>query len=1324
MDENQPDIDGLDTQGALALQKSVPNERDFVRKGGGRRALRVVGEPHPEGDDRLWDPDGRNFVETDNTIAPLFEALATGIDTVEGRVRLDRVYKRVAGPRHLRTILPTLIKTIETRRREGVSWLDVTDNLQINVPVDGTDAYFILADENGFTDASTNVIEGQEGENIATATGVVHTYDKIVGAAKVGLYEPIVGDAALVFARGKRKKDESLKQMAANPAKMMVRHLASKRDEQGIEKYPLNEAGERTFTRSIGVLPIGNSKVNVLAYSGKGKQRKGGVMVIGAARDEVTELQKKAGAGEIKYPDNYVEAEESTDLANGDDELPIPESPWVALKAIEAIFQMTSFSNTAVASLLEETDAEESSETLVTPRLDAYYMVLSIEGGNVERFWELLTDEGTGTDKIMLFKPVGGRELHFWTDGIKTPHDFEQEVAIFTRQMARITKTAGVSFKMSRSHEKALQLIPLPGGIQVDATGPSIVDGVRGITCLDGEEGNCVWVTESACASLGLVGKRAEFTTRIIKGKPFRGVVLKIDAEGNTSIREALFGREEALGKAQAFIRNLGQNGVALRVHKPEGAQERGYGESAILRAAETHARAEGFSDNQIVYLARGKKLFAELQEKTGHTVEELIETPQLLNDPVLLFLDTDSMAPEDAAQLDRFLTAMVGAKIGLIYTGAYHFRPGAILGDQYKGRELADDAEVGELSPEEAKNLVFQTRIDLTEADDERIAQLLKYEWMGRWNKPLVPRLLIHNFARAIYKRGDMLNLDEKIANQVWVGELSEMMDSAKLSEPQRLVLGVVAEIGFPVPAHRLSAMLHFSTDRILEALTQTDPAFLVAEGEGAERVYSPASDKIRNARLLVGKDKKAYHDFLVKNDFFREKEPLVDEKSLQRCNVELDHCLAYPTTCVNDRAVELVRLLGRYHASESRDFGAAYNVYHDFLAALEKHGLLKLGLILPAPLVLDLVWALTQTTYSKNLELAKLLTQSLQLPCTPDHHLQLLWRREGRMASVAPVDKLPALQEGHPFHALLLSINGLAAYFNTKNPTDHQHLDRCLRLEQQFELSAQEALVTESEIAPFTHFAFKGASLARRANAARIFERCAEVLRVDPSMEAGGLAYETLGRAAEDLKMRVLRDLVGLEATVTGMEPKNDFDQELLGEIYRFLADARKYLFPRPTQDEFTGTAGYFNRAKVSLANLDRPLPFARFDCVDVELNHAVMYVDRAIKESPVLNRETTWSDLESFEAIAERESHEAVKLAMLPYRYRFLIQRMNFTELKYRLLLRESREGDDTLRTGLEKKYRELNDQASRLYELINGKPQPNYFDIVFAPLMAKA
>lgn len=1299
--------------GGLPPDRSLANLKDntgevVANRGRVRDRLRVVGEPFPEGDERLFDLDGRHFVDEDSPIQPLFEALATQLDKEEGKARLERIYRKVAGAPHLRLLLPALIKEIEFRRREGMPWKEVTDHLHLRVPLDGH--ALILADENGFTALLTDMIDGEIGQNIETAAGVVRTSTGIINQTNARLVEPMMGDAALMLVKSAAQKVAVQEALAANPAPMTVEHLAGKKDEFGEDKYPLVD-GRRVFTRSVGIYPIGEDALHLVAYAGKGN-RKGGIMVVGEARDKVTQLQKDAGPGEtLDATEGWTDLRDIVGPDNIDD-LPMPKSPWVMLKTMEAVLQMTPYVRSSIPRLLDE--GEEDLESLVTPSLDAYYVVLELEGGDVENFWAHLVEEGTGSEKIHLFKPEGPRKLHFWTEGVSTPHDFEKEVAGFTRQVARMARAAGAKFKMSRGHEGALQRLPLPGGIQVDATGKSIVDTVRGISCLEGEE-DCVWVTESACETLGLVGQRAELTTRYIKGRPFRGIVLKIDAEGNTSIRENLLGREEQIAAVQTFVRSLGANGMALKIRKPVDAVDRGYGESAVLRAGDTFARSElGFKDDQIVYLARGKGLFVDLKRKTGHSKDELMENPQLLTEPVLLFLDAESLSAEDSVDLDRFLSAMLGAPIGLIYTGTYQFRPGAMMGEQYKGRELSAEREVGELTLEEAKTLVFQTRTDLTEADSDRVLQLLRDEWKGKWGKPLVPRLLIHNFARAIYKRGDMLNLTDAIVNRVWIGELSEMMDKAGLNEHQRTLLGAVAEIGFPVTVRELKGILRFASDRMLEVLTQTEPAFLVAEGEGAERRYRVATEQMRNARLIVAKDKQAIHAYLLRNNFLREERPEVSEASMARCDIEFEHALAYAESCKNPRTVELVRRLGRYHASQKGGFAAAYHVYSSFMEALQRHHIPVDAEFLSADILADLVWAFTQTGNTKDLAYVQQLLAAAKvagIDCP-----ELRWRENFRTKFLSPVDKMDELGAENAMVPVLAELEKFNDFFQTET-VDHKELVRCVRLASMFDASAEQ----EGEANPISRLAFKGASLSRRANAARIMSRLVGILRRQKPEGYEALAVK-LSQEALAYKLQILQDLVSIEADLVTTTPDSSFNEELVAETARFVAYVRKYLHGVPNDEEFELTQVNFARAEGILSDLERPLPFAGFDSADVRLNMESIYWESQVTNSEyAVDRTSMMAILDGKESEARGFLNEAVKLGMMPYRYRLTLQVLNWLQTKLRLLKRFPQAGDEAIIARLDSEYQDLSSKSARLLKQLTGENQPDYYVKYFRPLM---
>lgn len=1283
VDKNIDEI-GIDPGASTARRLDAPLSTDLVdRRAVARQSLRLV-EPLTE-EERLailTDPLGPEIGERGSVSQRLFEHIAM-MEEAEAREYLERVYRNVAAPLHLRAVLPAISAELERRKLAGVSWGDLTEALAVEVPLDG---YAVtVVDANGYTAC---LLEGDYHEKLATAGAITDAFNRVAERMGASLIEPVVGDAGIFLTFTAQQQAELERELAQLHIPMKVRSLRERKYPNGSDKYPVDSAtGERSFTLSTGIHPM-TQGLKVLAYGGKGNRR-GGVIVQGRARDEAVELQKHANPGETLRHGSFGE---SAPLPAWRGEPSLPSSNLIAIKLIEALLQMSSYSEAALAALLDGTETES-----ITPRLEAYYVVLSLEDGNVEAFWDRFIHEGTGTDHLVLFKPVGARELHFWSRDVQDPRQFQRAFEAFVRQIKAMAKAAGCSIKLGLGHEQALDLLRLPGSFQVDATGAVIVGTVRAVTALHGREGDSLNVDKSACAALGL--RRVEMTTRYIKGESYQGVHLSIEEEGGLSIPEPLVGREKELAALHDFVDRLGENGVAIQVRKSESASEGGYGESALLRATERYAREErAFGDNQVVGLGSGADLFTDLEGKLGHSAPELMEHPDLLTQPTLLFWDADAVSSEDAARVDRFLFAMSGAPLGLVYCGAYQFRPEAMMGAQYQGRALSATLELEPLSEDEALELVLQTRTDLDESNGARIRQLLR-EWKG----PFTPRLLIHNFSAALIVRGANCFLDTTLLGQVWTGELAHILDAANLDEDDRTVLGIVAEIGLPIS---LTELTDFSPKlpwfKSLQKLVGHGLLKVVGE-EGVQR-FVPAEARIRKSRLLARQYAPAIRKHLMRENFFRREEDL-ERTDDERSPIELEHALGHAETCGDTRTFDLVFHLGRIYLNTKKDFGAAYELYHHFLQTCAMHGVdLK---TLPQELVHDLVWVLTQTKDKKDIAYVGALL-AVQERLSPE----LFWRAHGH---------LPMLPSDTSYAELMGRLKSVSDDLEARGVVRHRELESVLRLETSFVVSGSLAKEEHGSVA-LLPVAFSAAALSRIAYASRLFSRLAREVAEKMPDETG--LVESLRSVATECGLDAHTRLGGLKAELVFMEVSTDLDQELRAEILRSLLDTHKYLSPTPGDEEMKQIHGYHEKAARSFEKLERPVRSASLDAFDVYCNAAALHWQRKLPLPDVFEGEVEdtaskeddgviWATLEDYESKVRVQLGHSIRDALLPLRYRLTLQLMNFIQLKMRLLKRIFAPEHKLLFEKLHAEYAALVRDSARLYQFLAQETQPDYY-----------
>lgn len=1216
------------------------------------------------------------------------------LDPLEIRRQLEAIYQKVAAPLHLRPFLHALIQELEARRLSGAEWKGINDGIKLEVPLEG---YAItVVDANGYTAC---LLEGNDQERLTTAAALTTAFHECIQEVGAVLLEPVVGDAAKILTFN---ADQQARLEAAL-GKLRIPMTVTKLSQAHPDKYPIDPlTGKPSFTLSIGKSPAGKG-LRGLAYAGKGNRR-GGVFVQGDSMDEAETLQKKAGPGETLRSGSFGEAvQEPTWLQVP----PLPASILIAIKVIETLLNLSSHSDAAVAELLDGREVVS-----LAPRLEAYYAVLNLEDGDAEIFWDQYLEQGTGTDHIVLFKPVGSRELHVWSRDIQTPQQFQAAFESFVRQIKKMAKQAGCGMKLGLGYEQALTVLPLPGSFQVDATGSVIVGTVRAVSALRGREEDSLRVDKTACDALGLRG--VEMTTRRVKNAVYQGVDLSIDAEGGMSIPEPLVGREKELMTLHEFVDHLGLNGVALQVRKPDHVEEGGYGTSALLRATERYARKEkGFTDEQLMNLGSGENLFTDLEASLGHSVSELMEHPEYLTKPVLLLWDADTVSPQDAARVDRFLFAMIGAPIGLVYSGAYQFRSGAMLGDSYQGRALSGDLEIGPLDETQALELVFQTRTDLDESHEARIRQLLR-----EWGRSFTPRLLIHNFSAALTVRGANCFLDPALCDQVWAGELGHILDAADLDETDRVALGILAEIGFPVSMEELQKLVpDFTWFKPLQKLVSG--GFLKSVEENGARRLAPADAKIRKARLLARQYAPALRKGLMENNFFRL--DVAEGEDEERSAIELEHALGHAETCRNPRTFDLVFRLGRLYLNTKKDFGAAYELYHRFLQVCKDQGVdLK---TLPQELVHDLVWALTQTKDKKDATHAcELLEAQSGLSS------ELFWRAGAQMPKLLATDDLAALPLDHPHYELMNQLSALSGGLEARGITRHRELEKVLRLEASF--SGAETMAAEKhDSSPLLSVAFTGEALSRTAYAARLFARLARDL-TDKMPEQSDL-IEALCSAASKFELGVRSRLTVLEASLIYLETKTDLDHELWAEILRTLLDIHKYLSPTPNNAEMVWIRASYEKASHSFEGLKRPAQAASLDAADVYFNAAALHWQRKLPLPGVFDGESeetasregleqVWVVLDEHQEKVQVQLSQAVSNALLPLRYRLTLQLMNFIQLKMRLLARNFTPERRLLFEQLHDEYKTLASDSARLHQLLEQKPQPDYYALECAPI----
>ena len=1284
-------------KGTLVRQRALEEER-LVRQGRGRGALRVVGE-RTDADrlEILEDPgDVHEFAEPGSISYRLFDHVHA-MEPEEVRAELTRILAQVAGPHYLRPLLPALIKELEDRVLDGVAWKEVCSDLRVEVPLE---AYALtLADMNGYTSC---LLKGEYHEKVATAEAIVRAYNEIAQRTGAVLIEPVEGDAGVFLTFNAEQQAALQEELDRLKVPMRIERLKRERHSGGTEKYPYDpRLGEHVFTQSIGVHPV-DGPLSMVAYAGSGA-RKGGVVVSGEARTKAGQLQKQAGPGQKLKQEGV-----ATAVVNPVWNVPLaaPRSNLITMKLIEALLQMSPYSQAALPGLLRPTEGAE----VRTARMDAYYLALDLQAADasaVDRFWCRLTREGTGDDRIQVFKSAGGHGIHFWTQGISAPKAFEDALTNFSIQINRFAREEGLNFHLSVGHEEALELIPITESFQVDATGPSIVATVRGIAALEGKErGNWVSIDRSAVDALGLVG--LEMGTVIIKGVPYQVLQAKVDEAGGWDLHESMVGRKAEEAVLERFIDDLGKNGLAVHVHRPVQSRESGFGESALVRWAETYAEN---SQVRVVRLRNGDDLFATLEARLGHSIEKLMSQPRLISEPVLLILDEEDLSPHVAARLDRFLVAMVGAPVGLVHAGAYQFRPEAFIGKEYEGRQLNIDLEVKPLTEDAALELVFRARPDLQVEDREQVRVLLR-----DWRHEFIPRLLIHNFARALSKTGTRLELHQGILNQVWVGQLAQTLEEARLIETDRTVLGVLAELGLPISARAVQAIVGFACQDTLRRLVDT--GFLVLDGADF-RIKEPS---LRRARLLGRRHLPALYREL-QGGLLKEVQE-VTAATLEDQLIELEHAFAHGPLFAMDRTQTLLTRVGKFYL-KAGNFGAAYALYHRFLEACEGHGFSYAGL--DPDLVHDLVWTFTQPAHEADTKKARILL----LGQGEERTSELFWREHFRLVHLTTAEDLPPLLPGHLCYGVLNELKACSGALDEQGLTLLHELERVLCLEAAFSHAQQGAgrKYPGNKILPY---AFTGAALSRMAYASRLLTRIARKVRGASDF------YDLYTNLMEAARRQMLAAEVvqhNLQADLVFFEVKSSFDQELKVELLRAMLDAHKYLSPTPNEEQLSRIELYQGSVDSATRGIERPLQTASLDAFDVASNAAAMHWQERLplpgafpgereETASTMPRAAIWDKLDGYETAVRGKLEEAIRNAFLPLRHRLTQQLMNFIQLKMRLLARTFEETDRPSLDTLANDYRAFAEESARLHKLMRpvGAPEEaNYFDEECAPIL---
>lgn len=1248
----------------------------------------IVQRPEDSGDlDSLCGLNPRDFAKEGTAAYILFDKLAGFLPdrAVEANRILKSIWDQVATLPNLRPIVPALVAELKRRFSEGVRWDKLTEGLHLKVPVEA--AFITVADVNGYTDCLGRNIT--PGERETTAKAIYSHYKAVADSVGAALVE-VIGDAGVFVTFNSQQQGELERVLHECKIPMKIESLEGKLDANGDPVYP-----ERHFTLTVGSWPTNGAGLQMSVHATDGT-RNGCVVVQGAAYEAAvafqTQVRKTQGRNvQVRADGTTIDYEIPPFLR-------VPEMPketLLAIKAIQVLLSIIPSTQVSEGDLLESAlsfGTEGETVDISAPRLESYYLVLNLDeeaGGDIDAFLTDLTDCGTGSDVISFLKPVGAHELHFWT-GVAKPEKLLDEFRAFSRRIGQLAQKYNLSFQLSGAHETALQLIKPQGGVQLDPAGSSILATVRANQWLRAQgKKNIVFIDESAVEALGIVG--AERTTFWVKGEKFTGVLVNTDAEGRIIVPEVLIGREREQESIRHFIDNLGHNGVSLCIRKPSHAVESGYGESALLRYARRYAEKAGFKDDELIELGSGENLLKAL--------------PNPLPDRLLLFLDRPtSLSAEEVCRLDRFLLDHAGLKVGLVHNGCYEFQPQAVLGETNPERNLSQILELTGFDPEKAADLVFIARPEFdSETDRPQILRLL-----SDWSRERACRPLIHNFARALRRDGTIISLDHAVSERVWAGEWASHLDRAGLGDMERMVLGVVAEMGVPVSKEDLGALVRGANiDGCIAALS---PEFVCREGD----LIQLADPNMRSLRVLAGALRPMIRARLAGQSTFMNWEA-IESENLNQAMVQLEHALDDSALCIDERTLGFVYELGHRHLVGEKNFAAGYRLYHRFYAALSHHGKSAEALSKHPNLVHDLAWAFTQTGSKADLKMARNVIQDSGLN-TPELTWRLNWSIPNGTMGPEHLESGSFPDGFDEIHFELIRTKIQIMDGHTVAKGRFSELERVLALASSFEKSARE-LQEGSRL----RLAFEAAALSRRAFTARLCALLAGNLKEINLHDAAWLSQR-----GKELREAVLQKMEALKDGQTEVS-RDHFDMELAAMYNSFLAKSMKYLHPIPAQKELDETQALFTGAKLGLRSLSRPSHFDLLDTADVSFNNLNLFWHGKMKnwedngiEAGDFDGRFVATSLDALQGAIKPDLEQAMHSGMLAHESRLLAQQLNVLELKLRLDILEDQKRDDL--QSIITEYRRLAGRAYHLDTLLKGRAS-DYVSLNLEPLIAK-
>jgi len=923
-------------------------------------------------------------------------------------------------------IIGPLVDVIKERMRvckeAGHSYLDVTNDLSLSVEII---CMLLQGDINGYSQISTE-------SEVHQKASVSADYYTGLGGIGGNIAEQIQGDAALSMIPGglseglsAMKRYDDLDIAITDPDL-----IALIRPETEQPYFPKVSEGRHRVTFSLGMK---QGKVTVDLRTGKAGER-GLIRAHGADYKEVVDLQSAAKPGEslldsklidkarllgvnvtdsgkvLSIPDHLNQAPDR------DEDLTFPEDDLIlAVKVVEALCKL--FPNLGSIDALTKEEGVE-----LTSELNCTYMVVkfkSPEGKDVTElnpFWNALASQGTGSKSVGYFKVVG--DTVHCTARIEDKEDWKGSLTPFFKQMHKIAQSFGLEAHISVAYEDALEILPVPNSAYVDYTGEAIVASYRGASLR--REGSWISLDRSFLKYTGLMTN--EMSTFGAKGLSYQHVFWDIEEDGKIVPHETeLVGVSHIETAIQDFLQVEDPRKV-FQLLPPNGYEGTGSGVSALQRRSVQIAIDEcGVSSDRIrsIHGTQGspRELVASI---LGCKPAELGRAMKSLSDPVLIIKEGPTSVQQQE-ELDWLARTAYAAQVPL-----KQMVDGTVdTSDTFYNGEVLERQSLRELTIAEALGMIFEARADLDPATDTRILRSLIRSWVnhreGRW---LVPRYILNELAVQLVKDGDTVSLPEAKERRDWMGELARELESKKVSQRGRTIVGILALVGEPLTAEELTTVYSQAyravpLSEIKEELKvlglSGEQPFIVCEG--AKCRLGPWDRKL--GMMLARKGETQIRKWAIERNLVYQ----VSDANLNTAEREFEHRTKVREFCVLPRTFELVADLIEHYGREKKNVVAAMTVARRYLQATQRYA----QVLNPCPankrLLMKMSWVIMQVGTPEEKKTISAYLTSMQLKgavmeLSEDERIELNWRS---IYSLTLNQDLPKKKPVDPQHASL---------------------------------------------------------------------------------------------------------------------------------------------------------------------------------------------------------------------------------------------------------------------------------------------------------------